>query len=286
MHGSLRVDIIEIRTSGDRIQDVPLGPELGQGFFTKEIEEALLEGHVDLAVHACKDLGTSLPAGLVLAAVTEREDPRDALVSSGGALRELPAGTRVGTSSPRRKGFLAAIRPDLEIVDLRGNVPTRVAAVDEGRLGAAVLAVAGLRRLGLDDRIAEVLGAHVMLPAAGQGALALEAREGDAVTRSLAALLDDGRARPEVTAERACLRRLGAGCQAPVGALGWVRGTELRLRAALAAPAGIESVDLRSTADRAEALGTAAAEELLGRVGLTTLRGSAWGAVDAPGLAR
>jgi hydroxymethylbilane synthase len=276
IHQSLRVEIVEIHTSGDRIQDVPLGPHLGQAFFTKEIEDALLEEHVDLAVHSCKDLGATLPAGLVLAAVPGREDPRDALVSSGARLEELPLGAKVGTSSPRRRHFLSSVRPDLQIVDMRGNVPTRVAAVDEGRFDAAILAVAGLRRLGLEGRITEVLGADVMLPAAGQGALAVEAREDDERARELVSALDDERARFEVTAERACLRRLGAGCQAPVGTLARVRGEQLRLRAALATPEGIESVELSSTRDGAEALGVEAAAVLLERLGVATLREASW----------
>jgi hydroxymethylbilane synthase len=285
---SLRIEVIEIQTSGDRIHDAPLGPELGQGFFTKEIEDALVARRIDLAVHSCKDLAATLPAGLVLAAITEREDPRDALVSAGGeGIRTLPPGTRVGTSSPRRRLFLEEVRPDLELADIRGNVPTRVAAVDEGRYGAVVLAAAGLRRLGLDARIAEVLDADDMLPAAGQGALGLEVREDDEVVRRLAAALDDAAARCEVTAERSCLRRLGAGCQAPVGAFGRVRGTELRFRAAIATPSGIERVDLRSTSDRAEELGTAAAEALLDRVGMLSLRGSPQaGGATVPGRMR
>ena len=178
-HAGLEVELVEIRTSGDRIQDVPLGPELGQAFFTKEIEDALLDGRIDLAVHSCKDLATTLPDGLVLGAVPVREDPHDALVSGGATLSALPAGARVGTSSPRRKGFLAHARPDLVIQEQRGNVPTRLKAVDEGRVDAIVLAVAGLRRLGLADRITEILDPDVLLPAAAQGALALQIRADD-----------------------------------------------------------------------------------------------------------
>jgi hydroxymethylbilane synthase len=273
---TIRIEIVEIQTSGDRIHDVPLGPSLGQAFFTKELEDALLEGRVDIAVHSCKDLGTVLPDGLSIAAVPEREDPRDALVGPPGGLSALRAGARVGTSSPRRKRFLAARRPDLEIADMRGNVPTRVAAVDEGRFEGAVLAVAGLVRLRLEARISEVLDPDVMLPAAGQGALAIETREDDSRVRAACAAIESSEARSEVTAERACLRRLGAGCQAPVGALAEVNDGRLRLRAAVALAGRIESVDLAGLAADADVLGTSAAEKLLEQLGLPTLRGIMW----------
>lgn len=275
-HPGLAVEIVEIRTSGDRIQDVPLGPHLGQAFFTKEIEDALLEDRVDLAVHSCKDLATVLPEGLTLGAVPTRENPRDALVSAHGTLARLAAGARVGTSSMRRRRFLAAYRPDLEVVDLRGNVPTRVGAVDEGRCHAVVLAMAGLRRLGLEARITEELDPSVLLPAAAQGALAVEVREADEVALAAVAVLDDAVARAEVTAERACLRRLEAGCQAPVGVLGRADGQGLVLRAAVAGPDGVVSVHLAGDPDGAEALGVRAAEGLLFRLGLPTLKGAAW----------
>lgn len=275
-HPGLTVEIVEIRTSGDRIQDVPLGPHLGQAFFTKEIEDALLGGRVDLAVHSCKDLATVLPDGLILGALPTREDPRDAWVSTGPGLRQLAAGSRVGTSSVRRKRFLAAARSDLEIVDLRGNVPTRLGAVDEGRCHAVVLAVAGLHRLGLGERITEVVDPAVMLPAAAQGALAVEVRADDAVTREMVAVLDDPATRAEVTAERACLRRLEGGCQAPVGVLGRAGDGGLDLRAAVAGPDGVARVHLTAPTADAEALGVRAAEELLAKLGVPSLRGAEW----------
>jgi hydroxymethylbilane synthase len=256
--------------------DVPLGPGLGDSFFTKEIESALLDGRVDLAVHSCKDLAAVLPQGLRLGAVPSREDPRDALVSLSGTLIELPAAARVGTSSMRRRCFLSAFRPDLSLVELRGNVPARVRAVDEGRCDAVVLAVAGLRRLGLEGRITEVLDLAVMIPAAAQGALAVEVREDDEATRTMVAVLDDAASHAEVTAERACLRRLGAGCQAPVAALGRAKDENLALRAAVVGPEGVVSVHRSSHAERADELGVRAAEELLSRLGLATLRGVPW----------
>lgn len=275
-HPGLTVEIVEIRTSGDRIQDVPLGPHLGQSFFTKEIEDALLEGRVDLAVHSCKDLATVLPNGLTLGALPVREDPRDAWVSGGPGVAALPAGSRVGTSSVRRKRFLAAARPDLEIVDLRGNVPTRLSAVDEGRCHAVVLAVAGLRRLDLAARITEVVDPSIMLPAAAQGALAVEVRGDDLRTLELVSVLDDPTTRAEVTAERACLRRLEAGCQAPVGTLGRAADGGLDFRAAVAGPDGVARVHVSGPATDAEALGARAAQALLDELGLGSLRGAEW----------
>jgi hydroxymethylbilane synthase len=273
---SLTVELVEIRTSGDRIVDVPLGPHLGQAFFTREIEVALLEGHVDLAVHSCKDLATVNPAGLRIAALPQREDPLDVLVSSAGALDDLPNGARVGTSSPRRKGFLAAARPDLRVVDQRGNVPTRVRAVEEGTLDAVVLAAAGLRRLGLEGVIAETLPPSVMLPAASQGALAVQVRDDAPAVGDLVRTLDDASTRACVTAERACLRTLEAGCQAPVGALAEMVGGEIRLDAAIVTPDGIVRVAERGAHPDAERVGAAAAAALLDRLGLRSLRQADW----------
>jgi hydroxymethylbilane synthase len=273
---TVAVELVEIRTSGDRIQDVPLGPHLGQSFFTREIEVALIEGRVDLAVHSCKDLATVSPSGLRIGALPEREDPRDALVSARGSLRDLPEGARIGTSSPRRKGFLAAARPDLSIVDQRGNVPTRLQAVEEGTVDAVVLAVAGLRRLGLAGVITETLSPALMLPAASQGALALQVREDDERVAAAVSSLDHSPTRAGVTAERACLRGLEAGCQAPVGALASVDATELRLSTAVVTPDGIVWVEERGAPEDAERIGTAAAGALLTRLGLRSLRDAAW----------
>jgi hydroxymethylbilane synthase len=274
----LAVELVEIRTSGDRIQDVPLGPELGQAFFTKEIEDALLQERVDLAVHSCKDLSTTLPEGLTLGALPAREDPRDALVGRGPTLAELPAGSRVGTSSPRRRNFLAHARPDLLVLDQRGNVPTRVQAVDDGRVDAVVLAVAGLRRLGMDGRIVEILDPDVVLPAAAQGALAVQIRSDDAAAARAVAVLDDPTCRAEVTAERACLRRLQAGCQAPVGVLGRLAadGGSILLRAAVVTPERIARAVVEGPAAEAARIGRDAAVRLLATLGLDSLRETAW----------
>ena len=282
----VELELIPIETFGDVHHDVALTPELGQSFFTKEIESALLEGRIDVAVHSCKDLATVLPDGLRLSAIPEREDPRDVLVSRAGTLAELPSGARVGTSSPRRKGFLTAARPDLDVVDLRGNVPTRVRAVDEGRLDAAVLAAAGLRRLGMAERITEWLEPPVMTPAAAQGALAIQTRVGDEAANALVAPLDHAPSRAEVTAERACLRCLEAGCHAPLGALARISETTLRLDAALLAPEGLVRADAWGGADDAEALGAAVAETLLAQLGLASLRGASWAGPPPRGAAK
>ena len=216
----LSVERVLITTLGDRISDVPLPRLGGKGVFTRELEDALRAGTIDLAVHSLKDLPTAFPDGLAIGAILEREDPRDALVAASPVtIDTLPAGARVGTSSVRRRAQLLARRPDLDVRDLRGNVPTRVDRVLAGDLDAAILAVAGLTRLGLTAHIAEVLGTDVMLPAPGQGALAVEIRADDERTGALVALLDDGDTRLATTAERALLAQLEGGCQAPVGAL-------------------------------------------------------------------
>ncbi|MGN6087964.1 MAG: hydroxymethylbilane synthase [Actinomycetales bacterium] len=218
-HSGRAVELVHVTTTGDRSR-APLATIGGTGVFVTALREALVAGHVDLAVHSLKDLPTAPAAGLVIAAVPAREDPRDALVARDGlTLRELPAGARVGTGSPRRAAQLRALRPDLEVVDLRGNVDTRLANVAEGRLDAVVLALAGLRRLGRDEAVTEVLDPADVLPAPGQGALAVECRAGDDEVTTALAPLDDVRARAAVTAERQLLARLEAGCSAPVGAL-------------------------------------------------------------------
>jgi hydroxymethylbilane synthase len=277
-HSGLEVEFVEIRTSGDVIRDVPLGPELGQAFFTKEIEDALLDGRIDLAVHSCKDLATSMPEGLEIGAIPEREAPHDVLVSRHGGLSDLPAGATVGTSSPRRKGFLGAARPDLTLVDLRGNVPTRLRAAEEGTVDAVVLAAAGLARLGLSERASEVLGPSVIVPAAAQGALAIQIRTDDARLRALTAVLDHAPTRRAVEAERACLRRLEAGCQAPVGVLGRIsRDGALLVDAAVVTPDGVvRAARAEPPGSHARSLGEALGEALLRQLGVPSLRGLPW----------
>jgi len=255
-----RIDII--KTTGDKITDVPLAKVGTKGLFTKEIEEALLDGRIDLAIHSLKDLPTEIPAGLTIAAVPEREDPRDAMV--GARLSELPAGAQVGTSSLRRAAQLRMVRPDLAIESVRGNLDTRVRKLDEGQYRAIVLAAAGLTRLGWAHRIAEILPPEVMCPAVGQGALAVETRqEGEA--RDICAALDHAATRAAVTAERAVLAALGGGCQVPIGAHAVIEGDSLGLVGAVIAPDGdrmVRKSDRGAVADAAE-IGRRLGEALL-----------------------
>ena len=214
------IERVTFTTLGDRVPDVPL-PRIGdKGLFTRELEEALRSGAIDLAVHSLKDLPTDLPQGLVLGAILDRADPRDALVAAlPVTIDTLPAGARVGTSSLRRRAQLLARRPDLDVCDLRGNVPTRVDKVLNGDLDAAVLALAGMTRLGRSDHVVEVLGTDIMLPAPGQGALAIEIRADDERTAAMVTRLDHRETRLATTAERSLLAELEGGCQVPVGAL-------------------------------------------------------------------
>jgi hydroxymethylbilane synthase len=211
------------RTTGDKRLDEPLSAIGGKGLFTRELETDLAKGVVDCCVHSLKDLPTESPRGLALAAILEREDPRDVLIVNNvvGAttLDELPAGSRVGTSSLRRRAQLLALRGDLDVVELRGNVPTRIKKVDDGHVHAAILAAAGLHRLGVSQHVASYLDAPAWLPAAGQGAIAVQIRDDDANTRALLAPLDDPRTHVDTNAERAFLAALEGGCQVPIGAL-------------------------------------------------------------------
>ena len=241
-----RIEIV--KTTGDKITDVPLAQVGGKGLFTKEIEEALLEGRADLAVHSLKDLPTELPAGLVLAATPAREDPRDALV--GRRLADLPAGAKLGTSSLRRAAQLRKVRPDLRIEPVRGNLDTRLRKLDEGQYDAIVLAAAGLKRLGWEDRIAEILSPEIVCPAVGQGALAIET---GATGLSACRQLNHPPTQWAVTAERALLAALGGGCQVPIGAYATVNGESLSLQAVVVSPDGVQLVRDRSEGPAADA---------------------------------
>ena len=269
----LGVELVLIKTKGDKILDVPLAKVGGKGLFVKEIEEALARGEIDLAVHSMKDVPAELHPGLCLAGVSSREDPADALVSRAGGLDALPRGARVGTSSLRRICQLRARRPDLTIGALRGNVDTRLRKLDAGEYDAIVLAAAGLIRLGHGDRISERLGFAVSLPATGQGALGLESREDDAVTRGrVERALHDPGAAACVGAERAFLRRIGGGCQTPLAAHARLEGDRpggatLELEALVGEPDGSHLLRERrgGPAGEGEALGVATAEALLAR---------------------
>ena len=257
-----RIEII--KTTGDKVTDVPLAKVGTKGLFTKEIEEALLDGRADLAVHSLKDLPTELPAGLVLAAVPPREDPRDAIV--GKRLADLPAGAKVGTSSLRRAAQLRKTRPELIVESVRGNLDTRLRKLDEGQYDAIVLAAAGLRRLGWADRIAETLGPEVMCPAVGQGALAIETRAAGAGFDAARAL-DDADTHAAVLAERGVLGSLGGGCQVPIGAHARIEGGRLFLLGLVASPDGSEAIraEAEGPPEDAEALGRALGAALLER---------------------
>jgi len=261
-----RFQVQEVRTTGDRRADASLAAIGGQGVFVKELEAALRARRVELAVHSLKDVPSELGRGLVLAAVTEREDARDAVVSRGRLrLAELPSGSRVGTGSLRRAVQVKALRPDLEVADLRGNVDTRLRKVEEGQVDAAVLAVAGLARLGYLERAAQILDTDAMLPAIGQGALTLEARADDAEVVEMASALDHRETRLTTAAERAFLARLGGGCRLPIAALGTVEDDSLRLRGLIADPEGRRALrgEASGAASDAEAVGVVLAEQLL-----------------------
>jgi hydroxymethylbilane synthase len=260
------VELVHVRTTGDRVQNRPLAEIGGKALFVKEIEEAILCGAVDAGVHSMKDLPGLLPEGLAIVAVPEREDPRDVLVHGGGGLGSLPRGARLGTSSPRRAALALAARPDLRIVPLRGNVETRIAKWRAGEVDALLLAAAGLRRLGIELAEAAVVEPEEMLPAIGQGALAIEARA-DAPVADRLRRLDDPGASVTTAAERAFLVALGGDCHTPIAGFATGDRERVRLRGVVSSTDGRRVVRGESSggAGEAAALGTALAEELLGR---------------------
>lgn len=264
------IEIRHIVTTGDRIQDVPLAKIGGKALFTKEIEVAMLAGEIDLAVHSMKDMPTVLPEGLVIAAIPQRLDPGDALVAPVyKTIDNMPKGARIGTSSLRRRAQLRAYRPDLEIVELRGNVDTRLKKLGTDKLDGIILAVAGLRRLGLGEHITQCLPPEICLPAVGQGALAIETRIDDAEVLAMVKTLDNDRARLAVTAERAMLDEMEGGCQVPIGVYAFVEGDTLHMEGLVADLDG--EICLRETISGSchnhEALGRTLAQRLLARGG-------------------
>ncbi|MGH9781119.1 MAG: hydroxymethylbilane synthase [Candidatus Acidiferrales bacterium] len=259
-------EIVVIKTSGDNFQVAPVAEIGGKGIFIKEIEDALLDHRVDIAVHSMKDVPTSAPRGLCFPAVTKREDPRDCLVSRGNeSLAELTCGARVGTSSLRRQSQLRYFRKDLQVVEMRGNVDTRLRKLESEEFDALVVAKAGLDRLGLSDKIAEVIAPEIILSAVGQGALAIEARAGNEVLREMLASFDDSETRAAVTAERALLAELEGGCQVPLGAWGRIKSGELHLDARVLAADGSECIARSASGSAAnpEEIGRRLARELL-----------------------
>jgi hydroxymethylbilane synthase len=289
----VEIEIVRIRTSGDRFQSASMDKSLAEmsaqagmkGVFIKELEDALLSGTVDIAVHSMKDVPTETPAQLAFPAITHREDPRDCLISrQGRTMKTLPHGARIGTSSLRRQAQLRHHRPDLEVADLRGNVDTRIRKLEAGEFDAIVLAMAGVNRLGLAGKITQVLEEEIVLPAVGQGALGIETRSSDAETSRLVALFDHAETRACVTAERAVLRTLQGGCQIPLGALAHVHGDQLHLEAAVFSARGTEHVQSSDEGPVAEAdaigarLGAAlieaGADDILRMAGRSIVQGS------------
>jgi hydroxymethylbilane synthase len=263
-----QVEIEIIKTTGDKITEVALAQVGTKGMFTKEIEEALAEDRVDLAVHSLKDLPTALSAGFEIAAITEREHPQDVFCSKTySSIEQLSPGARVGTSSLRRQAQLKALRPDLDIHPLRGNVDTRLRKLESAEYDAIILAAAGLNRLGKTDLVKQVIPVEIMCPAAGQGALGIEIRAGDVVTRHYLQFLDDAAARASTTCERALLHKLGGGCQVPIGAFAEVRQGRLHLVGVVAHPDG--RTVLRESQDGTDPtkLGESMGEKLLRRGG-------------------
>ncbi|MDD3764433.1 MAG: hydroxymethylbilane synthase [Nevskiales bacterium] len=265
-HPGLAVELVPMTTKGDQMLSAPLASAGGKGLFVKELEQCMLDGGADLAVHSMKDVPVSQPPGLCLTAFLSGEDPRDAFVSNRYArLDELPAGARVGTSSLRRQAQLRALRPDLKVEDLRGNVGTRLRKLDEGQYDAILLASAGLIRLGMEDRIAERFEPARMLPAIGQGIVGIECREDDASTRGLLAVLHDADSAVRLAAERSMNARLGGACQVPVAGHAVVAGGRLVLDGLVGAPDGSRVLRDRAegAGEDAAAIGDAMAQRLL-----------------------
>ena len=265
---SLSVNLVVIKTKGDKILDVPLAKVGGKGLFVKEIEQALLEGHIDLAVHSMKDMPAEIPEGLCIGAVPLREDPADVLVARNGlTFADLKHGAQIGTSSLRRAAQLRHVRPDIEIVPLRGNLDTRLRKLDTGsqKMDAIVLAAAGVKRLGLEARITEYLNSDIMLPAVGQGALCIEVRRNDPIVEPLIKTLEDKPTPSAVSCERAFLKRLEGSCQVPIAALADASSGRLTIEGLVADLDGttVYRQQRSGPVGEAETIGTALADELL-----------------------
>ncbi|MBU0986259.1 MAG: hydroxymethylbilane synthase [Proteobacteria bacterium] len=265
---SLAFELAIIKTKGDKILDVPLAQVGGKGLFVKEIEDALLAGHIDLAVHSMKDMPAEIPAGLCIGAIPKREDPQDVLISKKGLLlSELDSGARIGTSSLRRAAQLLHARPDLTICSLRGNLDTRLNKLENEDLDAVILAAAGVKRLGLENRITEYLDENIMLPAVGQGALCIEIRQHDAEIEAIVASLEHPPTRAVVIGERAFLNRLEGGCQVPIAAHGKIENNTFTLRGLVAALDGTTVIKdtLSGPEKSSENIGLQLADRLISR---------------------
>ena len=267
-HPDLKVELVTMVTQGDKILDTPLAKVGGKGLFVKELEVGMLEGRADIAVHSMKDVPVDFPPGLHLAAICEREDPRDAFVSNNySSLDDLPQGARLGTSSLRRQSQIAAFRPDLKIIDLRGNVNTRLKKLDNDEYDAIILAAAGLKRLEFEDRITQFIGTEICLPANGQGAVGIECRIDDGRVHNLIAPLNDNKTQIRVTAERAMNERLQGGCQVPIAGYAEFEKGLIMLRGLVGQVDGKKIIrgDIAGPADSAQELGIVLAEDLLSR---------------------
>jgi len=267
-HPRLEVELLTMSTQGDKIIDTPLAKIGGKGLFVKELEQGLLDGDADIAVHSMKDVPVELPSGLHLAVVLEREEPRDAFVSNHYKyFEDLPEGARVGTASLRRQCQLAALRPDLEIINLRGNVGTRLNKLDDGHYDAIILASAGLIRLGLEHRIAQKIPVDICLPAIGQGVIGIECRSDDRTINELIVVLGHDQTQVCITAERALNKRLEGGCQVPIGGYAELSGNTLHMRGLVGRPDGrmIIHAEKSGTPQQAQEIGTALADELLAK---------------------
>ncbi len=264
------IELVVIRTTGDTIQDRPLADEGGKGLFTKEIEEALLDRRIDLAVHSAKDMPTILPKGLALAACLEREDPRDVFIShKARSLVELPRGASLGTASLRRQAIAKRARPDLRVTPLRGNVETRLRKLDAGEVDATLLALAGLRRLGLVEHITSIMNAEEFLPAVGQGAIGIEVRKDDTRVCDILAHIDHAETSIAIACERAFLAALDGSCKTPIAGHATISGDAIQFRGLIARPDGSAAHDIAGTGSRKDAatIGTDAGRELKHRAG-------------------
>jgi hydroxymethylbilane synthase len=264
------IELVVIRTTGDTIQDRPLADEGGKGLFTKEIEEALLDRRIDLAVHSAKDMPTILPKGLALAACLEREDPRDVFIShKARSLVELPRGASLGTASLRRQAIAKRARPDLRVTPLRGNVETRLRKLDAGEVDATLLALAGLRRLGLVEHITSIMNAEAFLPAVGQGAIGIEVRKDDTRVCDILAHVDHAETSIAIACERAFLAALDGSCKTPIAGHATISGDAIQFRGLIARPDGSAAHDIAGTGSRKDAatIGTDAGRELKHRAG-------------------
>ena len=267
-HPDLNVSLLKIKTTGDKIQDAPLAKIGGKGLFVKEIEEALIQRRIDLAVHSIKDVPTQFPQGLHLSVITKREDPRDVFISrEGKTLRDLPKGAKIGTSSLRRQAQLLRYRSDFELIPLRGNLDTRLKKLKTMNLDGIVLALAGVKRLGLVEKVTEIISTDISLPAIGQGALGIETRQGDPEIEEQIRFLNDRDSWIAVSAERSFLNRLEGGCQVPIAAFARIAGATLRVDGLVGTIDGkrILREHLEGRVEEAESLGTKLADILLSK---------------------